>query len=326
MEFIIADENREDIGFVDKTAALDIDIGSTDDFTLSVDLSLYNAEKYKAGNFIYSIGTEYGGVLDDPETSTSANTLVFTGDTFRGRLKKKYIEPDKNSAYRIVSGEVHSVMSVLVKEQFESLYKVSDISTNISVNHYQFNRYCSLYDGLIDMLAAVGHRLHIESKYEDDRLIIELSAVPISDYSDDIEFSQNSNIKFKIKKYTNVYNYMLALGKGELTEREVIHLKNDNGVITQVSSIPKGDDVKVYLYDNTSAEELLKDSISKFREINTADTYSMTIKDNLELDIGDIVGGRDYITGAVIAQPITKKIIKINHNEQSISYEIGGST
>lgn len=326
MEFIIADEKREDIGFVDKTASLDIDIGSTDDFTLSVDLSLYNAEKYRAGNFIYSIGTEYGGVLDDPETSTSANSLMFTGDTFRGRLKKKYIEPDKNSAYRIVNGEVHSVMSMLVKEQFESLYKVSSVSTNVRVNNYQFNRYCSLYDGLIAMLASVGCRLHIESKYENDRMIIELSAVPITDYSDDIEFSQNSNLKFKIKKCTNVYNYMLALGRGELTEREVIYLKNDNGVITQVSSIPKGDSVKVYLYDNSSAEELLKESISKFKGINTDDTYSMTIRENLDLDIGDIVGGRDYITGTVIAQPITKKIIKINNNGQSISYEIGGST
>lgn len=325
MKFIIANEKREDIGFVDKTAALDIDVGSTDDFTLSVDLSLYNAEMYKAGNFIYCIGTEYGGILDDPETSTGDNTLLFTGDTFRGKLKKKYIEPIKGSAYRIVNGELHSVMSMLLKEHFEGLYKVSSISTGIRLNNYQFKRYCSLYDGLSDMLASVGYRLHIESKYEDDKLIIELSAVAIVDYSNDIEFSQNSKLRFKIKKYTNRYNYMIALGKGELTEREVIYLKCDNGVITQVNSVPKGDNIKVYLYDNSGAEELLKESISKFKEINTADTYSMTISDNLDLDIGDIVGGRDYITNTVIAQPITKKIIKIGNKNQSVSYEIGGN-
>lgn len=52
MQFIIADQNRKDIGFADKTAGLDIDIGSTDDFTLSVSLSLFNADKYKSGNLI----------------------------------------------------------------------------------------------------------------------------------------------------------------------------------------------------------------------------------------------------------------------------------
>ena len=50
MQFIIADEQKKDIGFVDKNTAIDIDIGSTDDFTLSVSLSLYQAEKYKPGN------------------------------------------------------------------------------------------------------------------------------------------------------------------------------------------------------------------------------------------------------------------------------------
>lgn len=325
MNFIIANENREDIGFVDKNAVLDIDIGSTDDFTLSVDLSLYAAEKYKAGNFIYSIGTEYGGILDDPEISTGDNSLLFNGDTFRGMLKKKYIEPLKNSAYRVVNGELHNIMSLLIKEHFDGIFKVSELSTDIIVNDYTFNRYCSLYEGIIDMLNSVGYRLHIESKYANEEFIVELSAVPIIDYSDDIEFSQNSNLRFKIKKYTNLYNYMLALGKGELTEREVIYLKYDNGEVIQVHSIPKGDHVKVYLYDNTSAEELLKESISKFKEININDTCSMTINDNLDLDIGDIVGGRDYITGTVIAQPITKKIIKIDSKNQSISYEIGGS-
>lgn len=325
MQFIIADEQKKDIGFVDKNTAIDIDIGSTDDFTLSVSLSLYQAEKYKPGNYVYCIGTEYGGILDDPEISTGDHTVTFTGDTFRGMLKKKVIEPSPNQPYRIVSGELNTLINTLVNEHFGGIFTVSDISTGVTVSNYQFYRYCTLYDGIVAMLSSVGYKLKIESKYDDDDLVIELSATPIVDYSDDVEFSQDSNIRFKIKQYTNKYNYMLALGKGELTEREVIYLHWVDGLPVVVSSIPNGDDVKVYLYDNSGSEDLLADSISKFKEINTVDTYSMTIRDDVEIDIGDIVGGRDYVTGIVIAQPITKKIIKVENGSQSISYEIGGN-
>lgn len=325
MQFVIADENKDDIAFVDRTAALDFDVGSTDDFTLSVSLSLFDSEKYKSGNYIYCIGTEYGGILADPEISTRDKTVTFTGDTFRGMLKKKVIEPSPNQPYRIVSGELNTILNTLINEHFDGIFKVSSISTGISVSNYQFYRYCTLYDGIVAMLASVGYKLKIESKYNDNDLVIELSATSIVDYSDDVEFSQDSNIRFKIKQYTNKYNYLLAIGKGELTEREVIYLHWNNGEPVAVSSIPKGDGVKVYLYDNSGAEELLTESISKFKEINTSDTYSMTIRDDVEIDIGDIVGGRDYITGIVIAQPVTKKIIKIANNQQSISYEIGGN-
>lgn len=325
MQFIIADDEKKDIGFVDKNTAIDIDIGSTDDFTLSVSLSLYNAEKYKSGNYLYCIGTEYGGILADPEISTGDHTVTFTGDTFRGMLKKKVIEPSPNQPYRIVSGELNAILNTIINEHFDGIFRVSGISTGVTVSNYQFYRYCTLYDGIVAMLASVGYKLKIESKYDDNDLVIELSATPVVDYSDDVEFSQDSNIRFKIKQYTNKYNYLLAIGKGELTEREVIYLRWNNGKPVEVKSIPKGDGVKVYLFDNSGAEELLTESISKFKEINTSDTYSMTIRDDVEIDIGDIVGGRDYVTGIVIAQPVTKKIIKIGNNSQSISYEIGGN-
>ena len=51
----------------------------------------------------------------------------------------------------------------------------------------------------------------------------------------------------------------------------------------------------------------------------------MTVNDNVNLELGDIVGGRDYITGLTIAQPVTDKIVKYEKNKLSISYEIGKS-
>lgn len=326
MEFIIADANRDDIGFIDKTAGVDIDIGSTDDFALSVNLKQYKSEKYAVGNMVYCIGTEYGGILDDPLISTSDNTVTFTGDTPRGMLKKKVIQPPPNQAYRLISGELNCCLNELMGEQFDMLFRVSDYNTGVELKNYQFDRYCTLYDGIIKMLKSVGYRLRIEFVYVDNKVTIELSAVPVVDYSNDVEFSQDSNFQFKIKKSTNRYNYMIALGSGELTDREIIILhQKESGEVSAVPSVPKGDGVKVYVYDASSSDALEADAGNKFDEINTKDTYSMTIRDNLDIEIGDIVGGRDYVTGTVIAQAVTKKIIKLNNGKLTFSYEIGGN-
>lgn len=325
VEFIIADPDKKDLCFLSDNDSLDIDIGADNDFQFSTALSEYNAEIHKENNILYCLGTEYGGILNDPEISTRDNKITLTGDTFRGMLKKKYIEPENGEDYFTISGELNSCISRLINNAFsDTLFKVSSADTGINVA-FTFDRYCSLLDGINKMLASKGCRLSIKAVLIDDDFFIELSAQPVVDYSDDIEFSQDSNINFKIKRVTNKYNYMIALGKGELKDRQVLCFYCDKaGQVSSVDSIPKGDDIKIYLYDNTSSEDLQSDAIKKFAEINSSDEYSMTIKDDMELELGDIVGGRDYITGMTIAQPVTRKIIKYSNKKQSISYEIGG--
>lgn len=325
MEFIIADANKKDLCFLNESASLDFDVGAADDFQFSTVLNDYDPEIHIEGNILYNLGTEYGGVFNDPEISTRDNKITLTGDTFRGMLKKKYIEPSKSEDYYTISGELNTCVKTLIENAFsDALFKVSDENTGINVD-YTFNRYCSLLDGINKMLASKSYRLSIKAIRLENDFFVELSAVPIVDYSNDIEFSQDSDIQFKIKRVTNKYNYMIALGKGELKDRQVLYFYCDKaGNVTSVASIPKGDDVKVYLYDNSSTEDLESDAIKKFAEINSADEYSMTIKDDVELEIGDIVGGRDYITGITISQPVTRKILKYSNQKQSISYEIGG--
>lgn len=326
MEFIIADANKKDLCFLDEGASLDFDVGASDDFQISIALDSYDPEAHIEGNILYCIGTEYGGIFNDPEISTKERKKTLTGDTFRGMLKKKYIEPASGQDYKTISGELNACIAQLMNSAFSNtLFRVSSASTGVSVSGFQFDRYCSLLDGINKMLASKDFRLSIKAVRVEDDFFIELAAKPLVDYSEDIEFSQDNDVNFKIKRVTNKYNYMIALGKGELHKRQVLYFRCDaGGAVTQVSAIPKGDNVKVYLYDNTSTEDFAADAVKKFAEINAADEYSMTVKDDIELEIGDVVGGRDYITGLTIAQPITRKIIKYNNKKQSISYEIGG--
>ena len=50
----------------------------------------------------------------------------------------------------------------------------------------------------------------------------------------------------------------------------------------------------------------------------------MCIRDrDIEVGIGDIVGGRERITGLYVKQPISEKILKLSNNEYSIEYKVG---
>lgn len=328
MDFIIADPDKKDLCFLDDSASLDFDVGSSDDFQFSIVLNDYDPSAHVEGNILYCLGTEYGGIFEDPEVSTKDNKKTLTGDTFRGMLKKKYIEPASGEDYFTISGELNACIKQLVDSAFsDELFRVSEDNTGVHLSTFTFDRYCTLLDGINKMLASKSFRLSIKAVRINDDFFVELSATPVADYSNDIEFSQDNDIQFKIKKVTNKYNYMIALGKGELKDRQVLYFYCDNsGNVSSIDSIPKGDKVKVYLYDNSSTEDLTDDAIKKFSEINSSDEYSMTIKEDIELELGDIVGGRDYITGMTVAQPVTRKIIKYSNNKQTISYEIGGNT
>lgn len=328
MEFYIADSDRRDLGFLNSSAELDFDIGSTDDFVLKINLDDYDPLIYASKYFIYCPDTEYGGILDDPEVITDENIIQFTGDTFRGILKKKCIEPPNNQAYRMITGELNACLKQLVDMHFVSLFEVpTTIDTGVSVTNFKFNRYCTLYDGIVSMLKSVGYKLKIDIQIDDTFKII-LSAAPIVDYSEEIEYSQDCSLKFQIKQYTNYYDYMICLGQGELTERTVKYLAWNSGNIKAVNSIPAGDNIRIYTYDYSSAEDdasLISYAEEKFREINKTAVQKISLDDSEEeyLELGDIIGGHDYVTGITVAQPITNKIINLKNNKISVSYKIG---
>lgn len=328
MDFIITDSDRRELGFIDRASCLDMDIGGANDFELKIKLDDFSSDMYAPGFFLICPDTEYGGILADPEVITGERMIYFYGDTFRGMLYKKCIEPPKGQDYKVISGELNQCISQLVKEHFADMFTVSDENTGVMLSNYKFNRYVTLGDGLGSMLNSVGYRLDIKIILGDE-FEVQLSAKPIVDYSENIEFSQDGNIQFNIKKVTNHYNYMICLGKGELKNRTVAYLhQNSKGKISRVSGIPKGDDVRVYIYDNNNSENedtLVADATKKFTELNSSDSQKITINDNMGLELGDIVGGRDYITGLSVAQPVTNKIVKYEKNRLSISYEIGNS-
>lgn len=70
-------------------------------------------------------------------------------------------------------------------------------------------------------------------------------------------------------------------------------------------------------------KEMLVGALDKMQEFFNCDSVSIDLDLEGVYDIGDIVGATEHETGVAVWQPITKKIVSISNNKESINYEIG---
>ena len=330
-EFIIADANRNDITILGDNCTIDVDIGKDNDFELTVPLEDYDSETFKAGHILYCIGTEYGGILNDPTVNTSDNTITFKGDTPRGMLSKKIIEPPANSDYRTTGNvPIGTLMYALFYlYPLGELVKASTDASTPFVYQEKYDRYSTVLEGATKILNGKNYKIEIKAEYDDEgKIFWNVYTVPIVDYTEEIEISQDCEIDFKIMQKTNIFNHMICAGKGELKDRTIVHLYVQADGSIGTTQYYTGADEKVYFYDYStveSADELKKSGIEKFKEINATDTQEMTF-DNLEVfpvNIGDIVGGRDYHTGIAISQKVTNIIYKCQYGAEITEVKVG---
>lgn len=327
-QLILADQNLRDIRPV-IDADIDIAIGSDEnDYEIMIRRDQWD-ERYAYGNIFYIKNTEFGGIIGRKKINTAEDTISLYGRTWRGKMDKKIIRPPDGQDYRKVSGELNTVLNTLITEQFNDYFVVSQNDTGVSVTNYQFDRYCTLLTGIVKMLKSVGYKLHIEYIQQERGQpgYVELSAVPIMDYSEQIELSQDSRLNFTFDETKNGVNHLICLGKGELQDRQVVDLYVDqNGNIGKTQYYTGIQEV-TEIYENTSSEsdELEEKGREKLQELMNFTSFSMDVEAlKLEIEIGDIIGGRDYVTGMYAAKPIAKKIYKMSGGTASLEYEIEG--
>ncbi len=159
--------------------------------------------------------------------------------------------------------------------------------------------------------------------YKDGK--VELSALPLIDYSIDEQFDSDQ-VSLKIDKSFNSTNHLICLGKGELAQRQVIHLYADaEGNISTVQTITGINEI-VDVYDYSSAESLDELEAGGIERLQEAQKCSVSMDFDAEstvYDIGDIVGSKDIITGIEVTASITGKTITINKGKITIQYKVG---
>lgn len=321
LRMIVAKPYGEEIGYLD--TYVDVNIGETMDFQIEVPIT----EQYEYKSRVFIPWTEYGGLLEDMEVRTKSKKIVWRGKCWRGLLTQKIIEPPVGETHLILNGELNTVLQELVGQCFDSLFVVKLEDTGVQVSGWKVDRYVTLYDAIMKLLGHYGYRLQIEY-VEPDNLeygYVNLKAVPIRDWSEEIEYSQESKVDFMIRDCRNGINHLVCIGKGENEERTVLHLYvQRDGSIGKIQNY-FGLDERAAVYEFSSAEpdELEEGGTERLKELKNYKQIELNITD-IDLELGDVIGGYEVVTGTSVKKPITNKILRIQNGTAEIEYEVKG--
>lgn len=316
MDLIYTDKNRIELGCL-HNFTVDFDCTSTKDFQIEVGIS---NQVLKGKYWWYIVGTEYGGRIDKVQVDTTSNKIICTGRNWRGLLCTKVIEPPAGEDYRVLSGTIHDIVYKLIcAADLQDLFVV-DEDENIVVQ-YRFYRYVTLYDGIMSLTRRYG--LVPAFTVRDDGKV-HISFAEPTDYSNEAEYTQDDKL-FVITKVYNDVNHLVCLGHGELKDRTVVHLYVDAaGNISQTQTLFGVDEI-TETYENVNADDaevLKQEGIAKLKEIRDTDSFQVTVPD-INLKIGDIVGGMERITNTYVASEITNAIVSIDDDTLSVEYKVG---
>lgn len=320
MDLIYTNKDLEDVGVLEDYT-FDLAFGSDEnDFEITIDSNKHCCE---SKCLLYIEGTEYGGIVDGLRVVTKDSKLVYFGRTWHGILDSKILQPDDGQDHLIVSGEVNAVIRSLIDRiGLSDIFTTSSENSGLTVSSFKMDRYIGAYSGIKKMLDSVSGKLHFN--FMNGKVVI--SAFPIVDYSQDEQFD-NDQIEMEVKKTGNPVNHLICLGKGELSQRQVIHLYTDeHGNISEDQTFTGlEENAEVYEYSNAESLEILKKKgIEKLSGYASDGKISMKLDaESTIYDIGDIVGAKEIITGASVKERIIKKIVTIKKGQTKIEYKVG---
>lgn len=344
MDLIYMNDHMEDVGVLH-----DYDM----DLAFGVDENNFECKIHSAshccnpGYFLYIEGTEYGGVVDAIESRTEDQEIIYSGRTWHGILESKIIMPLQSGEasssvtiketdsqgnslvdrYLIISGDASSCLQFIIDRiGVADMFVADSSSTNIQISQYQFHRFTDAYNGIVKMLSSAGAKLKIE--FRNGKAV--LSAVPKYDYSQDAEFDSDQ-IALKVRKKYNTVNHLVCLGKGELENRQVIHLYADeNGNVSRTQTMFGMDEIAaIYEYSVVeSAEELETIGTEHLQAMWIGDELSVSLidEDSNAYDVGDVVGGIDNVTRIAVTSSITKKVVSVKNGQITVVLSTGVMT
>lgn len=326
MEFIICDKYKMETRPFPDAASMDFDIGDLNDVQITCKKGVLDF-----GMYLICPGTEYGALMEETDTWTNDAEETWHGNSFRRFLQQFIIEPPAGEDYLTVSGDAHNVMARVLNDKFDSLFTVQEEPSGIDVGTYKFNRYTNALDGFTKMLERKDARIHIEIRQggSNEPFSVILSAVPIQNLSKEIEYSQDSKVAVNIKESRRGINHLICLGKGDLKDRQVVHLyAQPDGSVLQNKKYYTGMQERTAVYDYSNAEsldDLIGRGSEELKKLMNSKHMEMKAQE-MDLQIGDIIAGRNYDTGLYLAKPIVKKIVKVQGGTIDIEYKVEGES
>ena len=292
------------------------------DFQLDLDESDWLANPINRLDFVYEPGTEYGGRVYKIAHTMNGKIQVY-GRTWRGMLIDTIVKPPGGSAYKtITSVEANAAIADLIGSALSPVFEASTADSGIIVSgafRYQTLLFC-----IQSMLAGSDARLKIE--LDEDAVV--LSAAEIADLSGESEFSQDITAPLQTALDDSMaYNHIIALGSGELTARTVVELyrQSDGTINTTPLAAGVADRQIVLDYPNAESTDELTAKATKLLETTywPIESVEADVPEDQSLSLGDMVGGRDYITGLSVKAQIVEIIRTVNAKGEKVKYKVG---
>lgn len=323
MDLVLANSSRYDIKALEYSKC-DFEVGGENNFEIEIPVEDWQPD-ISFGCLVYEPGSECGGVISAIQTNTADNLITISGYTWRGLLSKRIIVPPTGTDYKKVSGDLNSCISQIIDTMFDGLILASADITGVNLNNFQIDRYVTALDGLNKMLKSVNYKIKIVyiqgEAGEPGR--VSVSAVPIVDYSSRIELSQDDRLNFTIEINKGSVNHLICLGAGELKDREVLNLYLDMNGNIGTTQYYTGINEIAETYDVSNSEDLRADGEKIFKDLIKGTSLSMDVESlGIDVDIGDIIGGRDYITGISVKKALKSKIITYEDEIKSVQYNL----
>lgn len=332
MELIHADVARRELGFVRDMAGFDAEISLLPDakeagnsWRLMMGVDTWERRPIEPGGYIYINDAEWGGPVEKISHNTAGGIITLSGLCWRGMMARKVITPPPGKAYLAFEGAtITRMLRQVVLPQLGELFTVENSGLIISASY----RYEEMLRGLQRALDSVGCVL--DCRYDSAAQLVRLSARPVVDYADTLDLSQDYGIDLVSSNGSLTgYNHIIALGRGELTERTVIDLyRLDDGTITAARPAWAGtlkDRVSTYDYSSAeSTEELVKGATQRLQEQGHVTSLELDASGlDIPAQLGDIVGARDRVTGMTGKAPITGMILKMDSAGIKIEKRVG---
>lgn len=327
MELIHLNESLKEVQCVHSMLAFEACVSSAvgldnNDFELQLSEKAWAEEPIRIGHFLNCTGTEFGGRVTDLEHAADGR-IKLTGLTWRGMLAKQVIKPPPGAAYlKLQNVDLLAGIRTIIGGRWGPLIVGATGSSGALIKEQY--RYRTVLDAIEHMVKNAGYRLTLVF----DGQKVTVGAMPVTDLSENLQIDDDCDVPMSSSVVTkDCYNHVIALGKGELLDRQVIELWiSESGAVTDTG--PDGgvnDLVGVYDYSSVESLEELRDSAAQWlKDHRPKSSISADLTALEGAALGDIVGGVDRITGLSIKAPIIKITYRCTKTVEKYTYEIGG--
>ncbi len=322
MELIVTDSSWNEVGILSYESG-DFAYGASENsFALKISNDQEIPDDYIANDYlIYSENGEVGGVLRGVKLAENGS-ITLTGVTWSGLIGEHIVTPEPATAYYTVSGEITSAVETLIEHL--GLSDVIEVSgnTSIMVSHTfigdsggsvsDSSRYMNGWSALWQLLYVNGCKVTFTFDASNKKILLYVSA--LDEYLDDETLTV---IPSKISATVNrPPNHLICLGSGEGDARMVRHLYADEQGVVSTTQTYFGADEIVKVFDASGASnatELVTEGTAKLELLLVeAQSLDVHVPENINYDLGDLVGAMDERTGFYASAIISKKIVRIS--------------